>query len=188
MAESKGNVITHGLSGKVGDLVVFRRKGNRTFVSKKPEQPKGATEKQAAHRLRFRHATLYAKAATEDLESKVVYSELAAKRKRTPFIVAVADFLNAPEIETIDVSKYFGATDDIIKVMVADDAMVKSVYICIENADGTIVEEGDAVADASGYVWTYTAVQNNDSLDGDKITVSVSDLPGNVVEESVTIN
>jgi hypothetical protein len=188
MAKSKGNVITHGLSGKVGDLLVFRQKDGATFVSKVPEQPKVLTEKQIAHRRRFKRAVIYAKAAVDAPESRDVYSAIAEKRKRTPFLVAVADFLNVPEIETIDVSKYSGNPGDCIKVTVSDDAMVKSVYISIENADGTIVEEGDAVADASGYVWTYTAMQNNDSLDGDKIMVSVSDLPGNVVEESLTVN
>ena len=38
MAESKNNVLTHGLSGKVGDLIVFRVRGNKTFVSSKPKE------------------------------------------------------------------------------------------------------------------------------------------------------
>ena len=36
MVESKNNVITYGLSGKVGDLIVFRNRGGKTFVSSKP--------------------------------------------------------------------------------------------------------------------------------------------------------
>jgi hypothetical protein len=45
-----------------------------------------------------------------------------------------------------------------------------------------LVEEGEAVQGA-GKVWVYTAVQNNENLDGDKIVITVSDLPGNVVSE-----
>jgi hypothetical protein len=86
----------------------------------------------------------------------------------------------------VDLSKYTGTKGDIIKVTAFDDVMVKSVHISITNADSSLVEEGDAVADVSGCVWTYTAVQDNDNLDGDKIVISVSDLPGNVVEESIT--
>ena len=41
MAESKNNVITHGLSGKVGDLIVFRSRFGRTFVSSKPKERTG---------------------------------------------------------------------------------------------------------------------------------------------------
>ncbi|SDF09761.1 hypothetical protein SAMN05421825_1031 [Epilithonimonas hungarica] len=33
MAESKNNIITHGLSGKVGDLIVFRQRSGDTIVS-----------------------------------------------------------------------------------------------------------------------------------------------------------
>jgi hypothetical protein len=47
------------------------------------------------------------------------------------------------------------------------------------------VEEGEAVA-ASVTVWTYTAQQCNNNLDGAKIVALVADLPENVVEESVT--
>jgi len=38
MAESKNNIITHGLSGKVGDLIVFSQRNGKTFVSKAPRK------------------------------------------------------------------------------------------------------------------------------------------------------
>ncbi len=37
MAESKNNIITHGLSGKVGDLIVFSQRNGKTIVSKAPK-------------------------------------------------------------------------------------------------------------------------------------------------------
>jgi hypothetical protein len=37
MAKQKGNVVTYGLSGKIGDLLVFRQKDDQTIVSKIPE-------------------------------------------------------------------------------------------------------------------------------------------------------
>jgi len=36
MAQSKNNIITHGLSGKVGDLIVFRSWNGKTIVASKP--------------------------------------------------------------------------------------------------------------------------------------------------------
>jgi hypothetical protein len=45
------------------------------------------------------------------------------------------------------------------------------------------VEKGEAQADASGYVWKYTATQTNDSLEGDKIEITASDLPENVTRQ-----
>ena len=38
MAQSKNNVITHGLTGLVGDMLVFRNRGGKTFVSSNPKK------------------------------------------------------------------------------------------------------------------------------------------------------
>jgi hypothetical protein len=46
MAKQEGNVVTHGLSGKIGDLLLFRQVGGKTIVSEIPEQSKTASEKQ----------------------------------------------------------------------------------------------------------------------------------------------
>jgi hypothetical protein len=64
--------------------------------------------------------------------------------------------------------------------------MIKYVRVSIIATDGAVVEEGDAVSDLSGTVWTYTAVHddNEDGVRGYKIVVSVSDLPGNAVTET----
>jgi hypothetical protein len=64
-----------------------------------------------------------------------------------------------------------------------DDFAVKEVRIRITNADGILVEEGAAQTDAIGYEWTYVATQTNESLDGDRIEIFVSDTPGNVTRE-----
>ena len=41
MAKSENNVLTHGMSGKIGDLLVFRNVNGKTIVSKAPAKPKG---------------------------------------------------------------------------------------------------------------------------------------------------
>jgi hypothetical protein len=185
MAKSKNNVVTHGLSGKIADLLVFRQRAGETIVSKVPVQSKKVSAKQIEQRKRFRQAVIYGQSAVVTPETKSVYEEVAAEKKgRTPFNAAVADFLNTPEINRIDLSNYTGLAGDTITIEAVDDVMVKEVHVSIISSDGTVVEEGQAVSDVSGCVWTYTAVQNNDDFDGDKIVVSVSDLPGNLVEES----
>jgi hypothetical protein len=121
MATSKNNVVTFGLSGKIGDMLVFRQMGGRTIVS------------------------------------------------------------SAPDIEQVDLSGYTGKVGDRILVQASDDFAVKSVHVHIANADGSLVEKGEA--EHAGILWAYTATQNNESLEGDKIIISASDLPGNVTEE-----
>jgi hypothetical protein len=41
MAKQKGNIVTLGLWGKIGGLLVFRQVYGKTVVSKIPETPKG---------------------------------------------------------------------------------------------------------------------------------------------------
>ncbi|MDR1887285.1 MAG: hypothetical protein LBQ70_05150 [Prevotellaceae bacterium] len=184
MAKQKGNVVTHGLSGKIGDLLVFRQVDGKTVVSKIPEQSKTVSENQKKTRKRFQQAAIYAKAATaKSSESKEIYDAAAKKKKSIPYRVAVADFFNAPDIHHVDVSHYTGAPGDVIRIEVSDDTAVKSVKVTIINADGSLVEEGDAQVDVSGYVWKYTAVQTNDSLEGDKIVITASDFPENITRE-----
>jgi hypothetical protein len=37
MAKSRNNVVTHGLSGLIGDLLVFRQRANKTIVANRPK-------------------------------------------------------------------------------------------------------------------------------------------------------
>ncbi|MDR0384979.1 MAG: hypothetical protein LBH60_02755 [Prevotellaceae bacterium] len=183
MAKSKGNVVTFGLSGKIGDLLVFRQRNGQTIVAKLAERPKHASGKQTAHRKRFQQATVYAQAVVKDPQLKELYDAAAKKRKGvTAYNIAVADFFNAPDIETLDLSAYKGEVGDEIRITVSDDFAVKEVHVSISNADGSVVEEGYA-SHISGNLWTYVATQYNESLDGDRIEISASDIPGNITSE-----
>jgi hypothetical protein len=187
MAKQKGNVVTHGLSGKIGDLLVFRQVDGKTVVSKMPEQSKTVSEKQKATRKRFQQATIYAQIAIAVPETKDLYAEKAKKQKGiTAYNIAVADFLNAPDIETVDLSAYTGTVDDTIRIIASDDFAVKTVFVQINNADGTLVEEGEAINSAAN-LWIYTATQRNAGLDGNKIVISASDLPGNITTEELSL-
>jgi hypothetical protein len=53
----------------------------------------------------------------------------------------------------------------------------------IPNSNHICSEQGYATQSA-GYLRTYVALQNNDSLEGDKIELSVSDLPENITKDS----
>ncbi|MDR1172745.1 MAG: hypothetical protein LBL24_09850 [Bacteroidales bacterium] len=184
MAKQKGNVVTHGLSGKIGDLLIFRQVDGKTVVSKVPEQKKTASEKQVELRRRFQQATVYAKIAAGTPGTKELYEGEAKKRRgMTAYSVAVADYFNAPDIDSVDLSGYTGAAGDEIRIIASDDFAVKSVHVRIGNADGVAVEEGYAVNSVAG-LWVYTATAKNESPAGCKIVVSASDMPGNVTENN----
>jgi hypothetical protein len=105
-----------------------------------------------------------------------------ARKGRTARIAAIADYLHAPDIERVDISGYHGQLDDVIRIEAIDDVVVQEVKVVIINSDGTLVEEGFAVQEATGFEWTYIATAINDSLAGDRIEVYASDLPGNIAK------
>ena len=52
---------------------------------------------------------------------------------------------------------------------------------------GSLVETGAAQPDPIGYLWTYTAIQENDNLAGNKIEIIAFDMPGNLATETPTL-
>ena len=183
MAKVGNNIVTTGLSGKLGNLIVFRNRGGKTYVAQAPKKKTTEwSEAQERHRLHFQEAVLYAKNAIANEATKEAY-EASAKEGETAYNVAVADFMNAPHIDEIDVSHYTGQPGSYIQTRAVDDFEVKEVTVIIQNADGTQVESGSAALQEGSIWWRYTATAVNDSLEGDKIIIRVSDIPGNLTEQ-----
>jgi hypothetical protein len=185
MAKQKNSVVTHGLSGMIGKMLVFRQLNGRTVISAAPRVNAQATDRQKEQRQRFQRAVLYAGAAASDPQMAAAYAA-AAKPGQHIRNVAIADFLHAPDINTVDVSRYHGQPGDIMRIEVTDDFAVKEVKVVITNPDGSLVEEGYAQPEAAGYEWTYRATAVNDELEGDRIEIFASDIPGNISTETVT--
>lgn len=182
MAQSKNNIITHGLSGKVGNIVVFSQRGGKTIVSKIPKRKAPDSEKQKAHKRKFQKAIFYAKSAMADPLIKEQYQKTADRFKGiTAYNVAIADLMNPPKIEEIDLSHYTGKSGDLIKIRAYDDFKVKAVTVKIETPDGVLIEEGNAGEEDS--YWIYTARVNNTNVSGNKITIKATDIPDNTTEK-----
>lgn len=187
MAESKNNVITHGLSGKFGDLVVFRQRAGKTLATKAPGSiEREPTPAQQNVRQRFQKAAIYGKSVIADPAAKEAY-EAAASNGQSAYNVAFADFFNAPDILEIDISAYTGQANQPIRIRVTDDFKVKAVKLQIHNQDGSLVEEGLAVQMNNGPDWTYTTIGSNPSLLGDKISVMATDNPDNLITEELML-
>jgi hypothetical protein len=187
MAESKNNVITHGLSGKFGDLVVFRQKAGKTLATKAPGSRTGEpSEAQMVVRQRFQSASIYAKSVNADPVAKEEY-KAAAQNGQSPYNVAFADFFRAPDILEINISNYTGQAGQVIHIKVTDDFKVKTVKVQIHNDDGSLVEEGLAVQTGNGPDWTYTTTAVNSNLGGDKITIMATDNPANLTTEELML-
>ena len=189
MAVVLKNLVTKGLSGKLGDSLVFRKVGDKTIVSTVPTTTKEPTEKQKAQRERFQMAVLYAKSQMDDPATKAAYeAEARGAGQPNAYNIAVADFFRAPDIEDVDLSAYTGAKNDTIRIRAIDDFKVKTVRVEIYNADGTEVENGEAVQQTNGLDWVYTATTVNEDLSGDRIVIKASDIPGNITEQEEALS
>ena len=167
MAQSRKNITTEGLSGKVGNFVFRHRKSDdKIFVSRTPagSQDEPSKARKAVQR-KFQRAIAYGKSAIADPATKALYAAKATEG-RSVFNVAVADFFNTPKIEKIELGNYSGAIGSTITITVTDDFAVSSVHVKIENMDGSLVEEGEAVPGSFGVEWVYTATETNVSLSG----------------------
>lgn len=188
MAKSRNNVVTHGLSGLIGDLLVFRQRSGKTIVADRPRlSSKEPTAFMLAVREKFRKAAIYAKAAIMNPIKKAAYQAVAVG-DQTAYNIAFADYQKAPVIEPgYDFSNYTGEIGQVLKVEVTDNFLVTMVKFSILDQSGDLIEEGDAdqLPDLLG--WSYTVTASNASFTGSKIVVKAYDTPGNesVVEQII---
>jgi hypothetical protein len=182
MAKVGKNIVTTGMTGKMGDLIVFRISGGQTIVATKPVKSHvELTKPQKQQQRKFQHAVLYGKSIFSNPALKAQY-QAKANENQSAYNVAVADFLNAPDIDEINVSKYTGQAGSTILITVTDDFMVTGVQVEIYTGEGELVEMGDAIQDANHSDWLFTATANNGSISGDKIVIKATDLPGNITQ------
>ena len=170
MAKVSSNVLVRGLSGKLGDQVVFRRlRDGRTIVCVPPDFSKRKLSKdQKAHHQRFREAAAYAKAAAQ---CQPIYAELAAGTIKNAYNIALSDWFHVPKIHRVEVK------GDTLRIQASDNVRVAGVKVAILNEEGLVVEKGKAMPVDESW-WSYAP---HTPLDGKlKIAVEARDLAGNV--------
>ena len=97
MAKVEKNIITSGLSGQLGDQVVFRQLYGQTVVSTKGTPTGDPSEQQAAQREAFKAAVEWAKSTKTN---PVYIAASKANRKKFPsgYHAALHDALTPPEL------------------------------------------------------------------------------------------
>jgi hypothetical protein len=183
MAKATLNPILEQLRGQVGDLV-FKQYGDKIVVTKKPDLSKHKpTAAQRAQRERFRQATLYGKGMLADPAVRAVYDEAAKARGKPVLSLMVADFLNAPSVDEVDVSGYGRQGGDEIVVAASDDFGVVGVNLALTDGSGHLIEEGAAIeSPPKSDRWVYTATAAVAADTTVCIAVTATDRPGNVAE------
>ena len=190
MAISYDNAITKNYHGMMGGIV-FRCRGNKSIMSKRPDCSKVVkTEAQKANMKRFAAATVYGKKVLNDPKLREKYNKKKKNKYQTIWNAAISDFLTKPKVNAIDVKGYRGHPGNEIKISARDRFKFEAVIVTILNILGVVIESGPAVARPSseGMEWGYKAGVMNPSYKGCRVVVRVTDLPGNVVQETVVVD
>ena len=171
MARIRTNVIVEGLSGKLGNQLVFRHlRDGRTIVCAKPDFSRSVLSKdQKAHHERFRAAAAYAREASI---SQPIYAKLAAGTMKNAYNLALGDWFHPPVIHNIQ--KQEGK----ILVQASDDVCVASLCVRIVDEAGSVLEQGDAVQ-LEGDLWEYQPAAEG------RVMAEARDLAGNVVRKEM---
>ena len=168
MAQVVNNIFARGLSGKLGDQVVFRHlRDGRTIVCTKPDfSRRKLSQEQKEHHKRFKVAAAYARSAAR---REPIYAQLAAGTLKNAYNVALGDWFHPPVIHSLE------RKGDAIRIQASDDVLVAGVRVVVLDEQGKAVEQGEAVREKGDW-WEYVP------REAGKVTVEARDLAGNKVQ------
>ncbi|WP_343700931.1 hypothetical protein [Chitinophaga sp.] len=169
MAISVNNIILHGASGKLGN-VVFRKLHGKLVICKAPAPSSvPPSEKQLQGRERFKAAQQYAAKVIETPHLRAIYAA-RAKGARKVYHMALQDACHAPQILEV-------AAGPQIVMRVRDNFRVQAVQVVILTAEGDVWEEGPATQKTNKFDWMYMVRKT--PPEEMQLHIIATDLPGN---------
>lgn len=182
MAKLTLNSALSGIHGRI-DNWVYRRFGDRMIIGRRPEFTGPPSAAQLAVREKFSEAAAYARTALADPVRQPLYQTAARAKGRPLFAFVMGDYLNPPEVKSIDASGYHGQAGDLIKVNASDDFTVTAVNVVIRDGSAAVLEQGPAAL-VDG-LWTYAATQA--AAPGQTVTIEAAarDYPGHSGSQSL---
>jgi hypothetical protein len=179
MSKIDNNPLLKGASGMLGDTMFYRTINGQIQMANKPKKRKFFSPRQREIQAEFFKARNYAKRQLLNPDFRKLYETGVTLKKKSAYLVAMSDYLNAPEIDMVDTLSYKGNVGDVIEVEARDDFMVTAVKISITDGDGNLLEEGDARQAEIKEVWSYKATVANLAVKGSVVKAIAFDRPGN---------
>jgi hypothetical protein len=181
MARSTNNELLKGLKGQLGKELVIKHYGKKIVVSSFPNmEDVKPSPLQQLKRSRFADAMTYAKQQMASKEGYNLYLTRSTSSRR-PLNVAVADFLKAPVVKSVNVAEYNGVPLGQIQIEAIDDFQVERVTVTLGFEGKEPVEVGEAILQTDG-LWMYLVKKVHSQTEGLIIRVQAYDRPGNVGE------
>src|SRR5579862_947953 len=156
MAHVIQNPVSGNIAGKIAGLVFVHHADGRTIVRRAPPIPTAFTTAQLKDQRRFAQAVAYFKRVRANPELYASYQQLARETHRRACDLAIADFLSSPEITQIDTAGFAGRPGDTLLIHAADQTAVREVRVAITDANGNLLEQGNAQRGGPLGLWVYT--------------------------------
>lgn len=103
MAIIRDNLVTEGMSGMLGDMLVFKNLHGKTIVCKRPSRPRRQSVLQKENRNKFREASRWAKAILLDPQKREYYQKKARKLKLpNAYTAAIADYMRPTSVKQVN--------------------------------------------------------------------------------------
>ncbi|MBO9659182.1 MAG: hypothetical protein J7527_10195, partial [Chitinophagaceae bacterium] len=128
-------------------------------------------------RQKFKKAAHFAKLSMGMPDRYALY-EAKTVPGVTPYNLALGNYFAKPEIVEIINTSYSGAAGGQIDILAEDKITVHSLTVSIYTVQNTFVESGPAIKTSEGF-WHYTTTGFSPQLEGSRVVVTASNLPGN---------
>ena len=167
-----------GIRGRI-DAFVYRQQNGQTVILPHTVPKDRPSKAQKANRNRFSKAKDYAKAVLADPLRRERYRRLAVERKCPSNALLIANFLNPPTIELVELGEYRGRVGDPIRILADDPIEVVSVTVTLRAAStGKVVESGSATRDHD--VWVYQCASAAENLREIRVEIAAANRAGTI--------
>ena len=179
MANVHRNISIRGLT----DLLGKTRSGQNISTSRRRyDDVPNYNGTELSHSDAMRKAATYASFASRH----DAYLARAAETGAAPYSLALTDWFGAPRVLQIDVDAWTGEIGQTIRVKARDNVSVAAVTIVIRDAQGNLLERGEAVQSAAGSAWWHYTTRTRIPMNPfPALEATARDLPGN--EDSFSI-
>ena|SRR5689334_8850729 len=146
MALLAANSVLQGLTGMIGNQLVFRKHGDKTVVSKKPYRCRRRTsELQQLYLNKFKEASKYARTLLRDPDKYEYYTKLAKKhKKRCAYNLIISDYMLFIHIEEKETPKRGDRKRVVLTVTKKNNCKVNDVNVQLLSPSGETVAIGQA--------------------------------------------
>ena len=179
MANLDRKIFARGLNGAFGDpFVAHQTFSGKTILTSEPvfDHNREYIESLSPQQAAVLEATTYANFA----KTQEIYLQKELETGMSAYYLAIADWFDIPRILQMDLDRWTGKAGQVIRVKARDSVGVVRVAVVIRDAEGAMLEMGEAVqAEARSAWWSYTTQSQVSLTPFPSVQAIAQDLPGN---------